>query len=454
MYASTSSWVQRASGCTLTIARRGVPPDDRGVRPGRRLVPAHPAHPGRERRQRPAQRLHLAQPAAPVRVPLVQPGHQVGVLLGDRPQRHAPCARRPAASRRPRPGCRSSRRSGSRCRGSSTVTPGRARPARWASTASVIDDDTHSPSPKVSRGPAQHLQRLRRPPARAPPARRGRASRSHSSCGALIGHLRPLGDRCRFTARSAKARRQASHRHSPCVSPYGRRPSSPQYGQKNGTEPGAYAWLTTTTPRRPAPRTRRSSPRARGAPGSRAAPARRSRPRRPPRPSARGTCGRTRPRRPSCPPRCTWKTSTSSPSAPRATEPLKPMSATWKRAQEFGQPLTLMRHRLGEVRQPPLQLRVQVLRPGPWSRRSPACRTRCRCRPSCRSPERARAHRQVRGRQLGDQRLGTVRGHVEDDQLLLGGGADAALAVLVGQVGDPGQLGAGARPTCSAKPTA
>ena len=52
-------------------------------------------------------------------------------------------------------------------------------------------------------------------------------------------------------------------------------------------------------------------------------------------------------------------------------------------------------------------------------------------------------HRQVLGRELGDQRVRTVRGDVQDDQLLLGGGPDATLAVLGGEAGDPGQLGAG-----------
>ena len=45
---------------------------------------------------------------------------------------------------------------------------------------------------------------------------------------------------------------------------------------------------------------------------------------------------------PICPPRWTWKASCCSPSAPRVTMPLNPMSATWKRAHEFGQPLTLI----------------------------------------------------------------------------------------------------------------
>ena len=39
--------------------------------------------------------------------------------------------------------------------------------------------------------------------------------------------------------------------------------------------------------------------------------------------------------------------------------------------------------RLVEVGQPALELVDRAWRRGPWSRRWPACRTRCRCRPSC-----------------------------------------------------------------------
>ena len=71
---------------------------------------------------------------------------------------------------------------------------------------------------------------------------------------------------------------------------------------------------------------------------------------------------------PSPPPRWIWKPSTWSPSRSGTIWPLRPMSATWVRAQELGQPLTLivMRHvePVGDVGQPLLQLGDHVGRAG------------------------------------------------------------------------------------------
>src|SRR6185437_10508764 len=98
-------------------------------------------------------------------------------------------------------------------------------------------------------------------------------------------------------------------------------------------------------------------------------------------------------------------------------------------------------HRLGEVRQPPLQLAVELLRPGLGLDDRQLAELDAGAGQRA-LPERARVHRQVVGGKLGDQRVRAVPGDVQDDQLLLGGGPDAPPAVLVGQAGDPRQLGA------------
>ena len=62
--------------------------------------------------------------------------------------------------------------------------------------------------------------------------------------------------------------------------------------------------------------------------------------------------------------------------------PFRPMSAIWKRAQAFGQPLMLTVSGTSKSGSRRLHLVDQRACRGPWSPRSPACRTRCRCRPS------------------------------------------------------------------------
>ena len=59
------------------------------------------------------------------------------------------------------------------------------------------------------------------------------------------------------------------------------------------------------------------------------------------------------------------------------------MSATWMRAQEFGQPLMLMVSGCPKSGRRFSSSLDQRRGRGPWSPRWPACRTRCRCRPSC-----------------------------------------------------------------------
>ena len=80
------------------------------------------------------------------------------------------------------------------------------------------------------------------------------------------------------------------------------------------------------------------------------------------------------------------------------------MSAIWNRAQLFGQPLTLIADRLVEVRQPPLQLGVEVLRVllGLDDRELAELEAGAGHRAAA---ERARAHQQVVLGQRGDQVL-------------------------------------------------
>ena len=110
------------------------------------------------------------------------------------------------------------------------------------------------------------------------------------------------------------------------------------------------------------------------------------------------------------------------------------MSATWNRAQEFGQPLTLIVigvSKSGSRR----SSSARRSRPGPSSRRSPACRTRCRCRPWCRGGTRW-VGPAGRARPVPRPARRRRRGDVQEHQALLGGGADPAAAEPVGEVGD------------------
>ena len=175
-----------------------------------------------------------------------------------------------------------------------------------------------------------------------------------------------------------------------------------------------------TRPRRHASRTRRTTRRPRGGRGNRAAPARRSRALRPLSPSNPGTCGRIPPRRPSCPPRCTWKAS-ASPSGPFCTMPLKPMSATWNRAHEFGQPLTLMVIGVSKSGSRLLQLLPDRL--GAVLRLDERELAELDAGAGDRAaPERRRPHGRARARRARRRRSSVVRGRdVEHDDALLRG---------------------------------
>ena len=119
------------------------------------------------------------------------------------------------------------------------------------------------------------------------------------------------------------------------------------------------------------------------------------------------------------------------------------MSASWNRAHEFGQPLTLIADRGVEVGQPPVQLGVQVRArclvstiaslqnsmPGAGHRAAPERR---RVRPA----GRVRSSSATSSADL-------VLRDIEDQQFLLGRRADPAGPVRLGQVGDLPELGAG-----------
>ena len=76
--------------------------------------------------------------------------------------------------------------------------------------------------------------------------------------------------------------------------------------------------------------------------------------------SARGPSGRSRSRRRASRPGGSGSPRPGRRSRPSTSWPFRPMSATWMRAQEFGQPLTLMVSGSSKSGQPPLQLVDQV----------------------------------------------------------------------------------------------
>ena len=101
------------------------------------------------------------------------------------------------------------------------------------------------------------------------------------------------------------------------------------------------------------------------------------------------------------------------------------MSASWKRAHEFGQPFTLIVIGRVEVRQPPVQLGVQVAGPalGLDDRELAELDAGAGHRAA---PEHVRTGLQVDRLELGDQLGHGPLRHVQDEQLLLDGGADPA----------------------------
>ena len=127
---------------------------------------------------------------------------------------------------RPRRGCRSSRRSGSRCRG--TPRRRRARPgeARWASTASAIEDVTQN---RVAEGvgrpargsPAAGASSRSRPGLRRPAsssssaARRAARCRRSSRASVASSRRQAVGPAARGTS-AEKTRVQARHSQAPC----------------------------------------------------------------------------------------------------------------------------------------------------------------------------------------------------------------------------------------------
>ena len=101
------------------------------------------------------------------------------------------------------------------------------------------------------------------------------------------------------------------------------------------------------------------------------------------------------------------------------------MSATWMRAHELGQPLRLMVIGWSNVGSRVLELADQRASRAPWSRRSRACRTRCRCTPWCRGGTSRRAHRAGRAPRAPSTSASTLSGgDVEHDDLLLDGQPD------------------------------
>ena len=150
MYFSTSSSLQRASGETLTFCFFSSQPDDRRDHPVVGLGSAQPGRPCVVAGESVGEGLDLAQRAAQVGVALVEVlavrrillGHGLGRGDGEQVDRHRRL--------RPRHGCRSSRRSGSRCRGRRRRCPGAPARRGGASTASAIEDVTQKRSPKVA----------------------------------------------------------------------------------------------------------------------------------------------------------------------------------------------------------------------------------------------------------------------------------------------------------------
>ena len=123
------------------------------------------------------------------------------------------------------------------------------------------------------------------------------------------------------------------------------------------------------------------------------------------------------------------------------------MSATWMRAHEFGQPLMLIGDRhveLGvDVLEPLLQLGHQHLRRACGSRRTTACRTRCRCRPSgCGASATASTAAPARpGRRRSSSSLSS--GTSRTISFWYGVKPDPVRARRLGEVGDLGQDRAG-----------
>ena len=371
----------------LDHAALGVPVDQPACRPG--SATRRGARPSPRRRSRPAPAASgctLRSAAAQVGVALVQP----------RAVARRPARRRSAAAvtltqrdrqrrRRSSRGCRSSRRSGSRCRG----RPRRRRDGRAARCAQ------HRVGHR--RGDREAGRRRCPRPSAAPRAACSTGSAMPSNrASAVVGELGrgPVAAavviRCTPVAirRTVKARRQAPQRQPSVRLPVrasAPRPRSTGSGTRQlpGSSGAARSLTAASSPRR-GRRRRRSARRARAGRGSRAAPARRSR-----RVSALVTLWprNLRPKAastPRWPPRCTWKPSTISPSSSRDHRALEADVGDLEPGAGVRAAVDVDRDRLVEVGQPLLQLRVEVLARAAWSRRSPACRTRCRCRPSCR----------------------------------------------------------------------
>ena len=164
-----------------------------------------------------------------------------------------------------------------------------------------------------------------------------------------------------------------------------------------------------------------------------AAPAPRSRAVRRRSSSGRGPCGRTRSRRRrrrvSVPPRWIWNPSTCWPDVVGDQRALEADVGGLDAGAGVRAAVDVDRHRGVEAGQPPLELVDQAAWRGPWSPRSPACRTRSRCRPSCAGGTCSASPAGPRASSSATRSPVLAGRHVEDDHLLLGGGPHPAAAV-------------------------
>ena len=229
----------------------------------------------------------------------------------------------------------------------------------------------------------------------------------------------------------------------------GNRVSSPQYGQYRTAgrlacpdEPLASDWRSCEHALSSARRHPLGEPLAvgRARPGSSGPPARRSRAARRavtlwPRSLRPKPASRPRP-----PPRCTWKPSTWSPSWSGDELPLRPMSATWVRAQEFGQPLMLMVMRHVEVAEPASPARRPARAAWALVSTMASLQNSIPVQAIMFAPERRRPGRQpelARRRRPGaSTRSGATS---RTSSFCIGGGAQPVRAVRLGEVGELGQ---------------
>ncbi len=220
---SRSSCVHGAIGFSFTMSRFASYSTTGRVRAGRRLLAAYAGDPGGVAGQRLVERVDLPQRAALVRVA----GEQV-LRRTSRPARPTVCSgvtltrlivkRR----RRPRPGCRSSRRSGSRCPG--TPRPRPAPPGRQVGQRAVGHRRGHHQL--VAEGLPRPLQDL---------VRRGVREVARSPASASVfrsgsSDLHPQSDELELEHPRAGPALPDSVT-APSGLSLGRRSSSPQYGQ-------------------------------------------------------------------------------------------------------------------------------------------------------------------------------------------------------------------------------